>query len=191
MNEKQRLRSEITGRIGSISPDERIVLDAQIATHITHLSAWREATAVFAWVAMSDEVDLQSVLRAARAEGKQVGLPRVEGRDLRFCTVDAIPGSLERHRMGFLQPSADAATIAADAATLVLVPGRAFDRAGRRLGRGGGFYDRYLAGPGVAAQTAGVSYAVQLVAQVPADESDTPVHLVVTERETCFCRRSR
>jgi 5-formyltetrahydrofolate cyclo-ligase len=67
---------------------------------------------------------------------------------------------------------------------LVLVPGRAFDRAGNRLGRGGGFYDSFLADRAPQAFRAAAAYGAQIIGEVPHNENDEPVDAIVTESET-------
>jgi 5-formyltetrahydrofolate cyclo-ligase len=64
---------------------------------------------------------------------------------------------------------------------LVLVPGRAFDRAGGRLGRGGGYYDRFLAPLAGEGLLCGVCYGVQVVPCVPRGPGDVAVDRVLTD----------
>jgi 5-formyltetrahydrofolate cyclo-ligase len=64
---------------------------------------------------------------------------------------------------------------------LVVVPGVAFDRRGRRLGQGLGYYDRFLRGLPGSVPLVGLAYADQLVPEVPVDGWDIPVHALVTE----------
>jgi 5-formyltetrahydrofolate cyclo-ligase len=79
-------------------PEDRIVLDAQIVTHITHMPFWSEARTVVGYAAIDDEVDLEALLRLAVREGKDILLPRIEegSRDMRFLLVEDYPASLER-----------------------------------------------------------------------------------------------
>jgi len=193
VNEKEQLRVDATRRIQEIPPEQRIVLDAQIATHVTHTPFWASAEIVMGYMAMDDEVDLQAVFRTAHREGKSIALPRVApgGDTMDFRRVQEYPASLERHPLGFLQPSERAPVVSATAAALMLVPGRLFDRSGYRIGRGGGFYDSYLSHIPLAAVTVGIGYAVQLVQTVPHDQFDVPVQIVVTDTESCFCRRPK
>lgn len=180
--------------IRALSGELRIVLDAQIATHVTHLPFWHEAQTVFGYLAMEDEVDLHAVLRSAYRGGKTIALPRVEDSGIEFRAVAKreydLATSLERHPFGFLQPKSASPRVIADERTLILVPGRGFDRSGARLGRGGGYYDRFLSALDPTITTVGIAYSVQVVRSVPHDESDVPVQIVLTDGETCFCRRS-
>lgn len=192
MSEKKTVRREISAAIRELNPEQRIVLDAQIGTHITHLPFWSDASVVAGYAAIGDEVDLQAVLRAARQQGKRVALPRVSDNGeprmtFRFVADDLI--DLERHPYGFLQPRVESEELTDLTRTLLLVPGRAFDRIGRRVGRGGGYYDEFLAHHPASFAVVGVAYSVQLRREVPADSSDQRVQIVITESETCFCKR--
>ena len=131
---------------------------------------------------IGDELDVRPLLGALAARGHACALPVVvrKGEPLlfrRWAPGDAVaPGAL-----GIPEPDAAAPEVRPD---LLLVPLLAFDRAGYRLGYGGGFYDRTLerlrrGGPVTAA---GVGYAGQEVAAVPRDAYDQPLDWIVTER---------
>jgi 5-formyltetrahydrofolate cyclo-ligase len=193
VKEKETVRDEIRRQIEGLSPEDRIVMDAQIATHITHLPFWETSSVVVGYMAIGDEVDLQAVLRASVQAGKRVALPRVEGSgtEMELPSVTDFPAGLERHAHGFLQPTADAPKITDLSSALLLIPGRAFDRSGHRLGRGGGYYDRFLADAEPGGVTVGVGYALQLRSHIPIDDLDRPVQIVITDSETCFCTRPK
>ncbi len=127
---------------------------------------------------MGDEIDLRPLLRALDAAGHVLALPVTppRGRPLRFRRwrfgAPLVPGGF-----GTSVPPPDAPEVVPDA---LLVPLLAFDAAGRRLGYGGGFYDRTLAAlPG--AWALGVAFAGQQVAKVPAGAHDVPLHGIATE----------
>jgi len=148
-----------------------------------HLAVWlleRPPTTVLAFLAMADEVDLEPLLSDRQLGRHRFALVRTpeHGHDL---TLHHAGGPRERHPYGMAQPSADAASVADGAVGVVLTPGVVFDRAGRRLGRGGGYYDRLLArlGPGVVA--IGVTAAALVVAELPDDDHDVAVGALVTE----------
>jgi 5-formyltetrahydrofolate cyclo-ligase len=196
---KEAIRRQATEQIRSLSPDDRIVMDAQATNAITGLAAWEAADAILGYVAMNDEVDIQGILAAALREGKRVGLPRMEAGSSRmvFLRVDAdsgdLLGELETHRFGFLQPPARAPQLyphprdsTGPGNTMMIIPGRAFDRRGYRIGRGGGFYDRFLNVHGAGLITVGVGYTCQMFASVPRDERDVPLQMVVTDSEICL-----
>ncbi len=191
MDAKQDARERIAEHIRTLSDESRIVLDAQIATHITQLSFWEGAHTVYAYAAMADEVDLEAVFRAATGADKRIALPRIEsdGESMQFHLLERDTRHSERHAFGFFQPPQNAPVATPDAGALMLVPGRLFDRAGHRLGRGRGFYDRYIATLSDGVVTVGIGYSAQLVQSVPTHDYDQTVQIVVTDSETCFCRR--
>ena len=123
---------------------------------------------VVAYRALGDEVSLEPLLD--RPELGPFALTRTPERGLTL-TLHPAGGRSETHRYGFAQPTADAPVIDDREVAVVLVPGLLFDRSGGRLGRGAGYYDRFLArlGPGVA--LVGVTGGL-VVERLPTDEHD-------------------
>jgi len=137
---------------------------------------------MIAYSALADEISTEFLVQAAAARGLRVAWPRVAGDVLVFA--ECPPAALEAGASGVLAPPADAPVVVPSEGDLVLVPGVAFDADGGRLGRGGGHYDRVLAGLPPRATSVGIGYDFQLVASVPTEEHDVPVHVVVTDRQT-------
>jgi 5-formyltetrahydrofolate cyclo-ligase len=153
---------------------------------------WQKARTVLLFLSMDGEIDTGPLLELAFRDGKKVFVPRVEGENLRFCRIASPAGPWASGAFGIREPPA-AGSEAPGSPALILVPGLAFDRQGRRLGRGGGYYDRFLAGlggkgPGGTAPEAGkpgyfilgLCLACQVVDQVPVDEHDRKMDLICT-----------
>lgn len=144
-------------------------------------------TDVLAWVpSFVGEVDLAGVI-AEMLKSRRVYLPRVVGAaSMEFVQVDSEwVMNLEKGDRGVVQPRAGYGEIL-DAANIgrlaVLVPGMAFDGRGARLGRGGGFYDRFLEGvKKTGAVTIGVCWSMQVVPEVPTDAHDVHVDWICHE----------
>lgn len=148
------------------------------------LPQWQSAGAVLAFAAMPDEPDTAEILRRALADGKRLLLPRVRSKtEMDWVEIPALcllrPGAF-----GIQEPPADlpAADPAGYAAALALVPCLAASRDGVRLGRGGGYYDRYLAE--TACCTAGLVRNAFLYETLPRTWNDLPVSIVLSDRET-------
>jgi 5-formyltetrahydrofolate cyclo-ligase len=122
---------------------------------------------------------------ALLARGVRVAIPALVGDvpELR----EGVPGpGLGPGPLGALQPPPEAPAIAPDAVDLFVVPGLLFDRSGRRLGRGGGHFDRLLARARTDALRVGVCPSEALVDELPEDPWDVRMHRVVTEREVLW-----
>ena len=126
---------------------------------------------------MGQEIDIRPLLLALAGRGHPVALPVTPRRGLPLLFRRWQPGEpLGRGPMGTRQPEAGEAL----RPDWLLVPLLAFDRAGRRLGYGGGYYDRTLATlPG--AMAVGCGYASQELPEVPAGPQDWRLDAVVTE----------
>ena len=85
---------------------------------------------------------------------------------------------------GILEPGAETPVVSPGEVDLILVPGMAFDPTGGRLGRGKGYYDRFL-GNG---KTIGVCYQSALLPQVPMEAHDRRVDAIVTDQTIILCR---
>jgi 5-formyltetrahydrofolate cyclo-ligase len=145
-----------------------------------------EGAAVSAYWPKGDELDPRPLMRALHARGHIIGLPLVvaSGAPLRFRRW--APGDrLEPAGFGLRVPSADKAEVTPG---VLFVPLLAFDRAGDRLGYGGGFYDRTLAALRVRGKTLaiGLAYAGQEVPAVPRGKSDMRLDAIVTDGETIW-----
>lgn len=143
--QKAVLRRAVRRRLVGLPADEREQRSGRIVRRIVELPAWRAARRVLLFAPLPTEPDLDALWRDGVLAGKQVAYPRVEGTAVRLYFVAGLD-ELEPTRWGLREPPARPAR-AADLGDidLVLVPGLAFDAAGGRLGRGGGYYDRLLA----------------------------------------------
>jgi 5-formyltetrahydrofolate cyclo-ligase len=92
---------------------------------------------------------------------------------------------LEPGAFGVLEPTGVEIVPVADLGpALICVPGVAFSRSGQRLGRGGGYFDRFLAAAGLRAVTAGLAYSFQLLDRLPESPNDRRLNLIFTESAT-------
>lgn len=187
MTAKASLRREVRARVGALTPTERTEADARICAWLATHRPLRRGQLFAAYVALPDEVDVQAWWRAAAVE-VPIALPRVTADGLVWHAVTANE-VLVRGAWGVQEPSVEAPVVPVAAIDGFVVPGRAFDAAGRRLGRGGGYYDRALAQARADAWTIGVGYACQQHEALPHDPWDRPVGLLLDERGARTPRR--
>ncbi len=208
---KQRLRAAMKRTVESVPTRERTLASERVHELLLALPEWTDASIVLLYHAMPDEVDTHETILAALASQKRVYLPRVAAGKMGFHRlVDELSvARLARHPYGMLEPDGSATPWDAGEAhrTLVVCPGRAFDLAGNRLGRGGAFYDRFLRelrrGPAEAGRrpdtpadpvalaatpvpaprlVIGICFDLQIVDAVPVTAGDEPVDAFVTDR---------
>jgi len=209
--EKVALRGSMEQTLDKLSAEEIRERSRRATDHLTSSSLWTAAGGLLSFASMPAEVQTDDLMRLAREQGKRLALPRMSGNHLMFHEIVDDPPRLVRRVWGIREPDpaapkADVNDPTAWPAPLILVPGLAFDTLGHRLGRGRGFYDRFLAtlstaGKGLAGQdragqdqtgtpeppaaagaaTVGFGFQCQIVARVPSDEWDIRVDYILTE----------
>lgn len=178
MPSKEELRRAIRAILPP-PPDIRAEKSARLCAAIAGSEHWRNARTVAIFAPQPKEPDVE--LLWSLAAGRTIAYPRVEDDRLGLYTVGSLY-ELHAGRWGIREPVADPArAVAPDAVDLILVPGTAFTRDGRRLGRGGGYYDRLLAGLSPATCKIGVCFDFQIVPALPTEPHDQSVDFVATE----------
>jgi 5-formyltetrahydrofolate cyclo-ligase len=179
--EKARIRRAVLEQRDALPADVRTEWGERIAARFVELPEVRTAEALMVFSSFGSEVPTGPLVERLRTRGVVVALPRIEGADL--VAVPFVPGDPVRvTTFGAFEPVAPD-VIDPSALDVVAVPGVAFDRQGRRIGYGGGYYDRFLRG--LQTFTVAVAFGLQVVdGPLPAGNFDLPVQAIVTERET-------
>nr|WP_190088239.1 5-formyltetrahydrofolate cyclo-ligase [Streptomyces melanogenes] len=184
--EKALLRGELLGARRLLTPDDVSRAAEELARQALGLPELAAAGTVAAYVSVGREPGTRALLDALRTRGVRVLLPVLQSdNDLDWAHYEGAD-RLEPAGRGLLEPSGPRlgpdAVLGADT---VLLPGLAVDARGMRLGRGGGSYDRVLARIAAAGHDPArvvLLYANEVVARVPEEPHDHPVHAVVTPR---------
>ncbi|HVV15712.1 MAG TPA: 5-formyltetrahydrofolate cyclo-ligase [Polyangia bacterium] len=188
LEEKRALRREMGKERAALSAVERRARGAAACARLLELPelAALAGRTVAGYVALDahGELDPAPALEAVAARGGQVALPRVSGPAAALTFHLAGGAALVRGRFGLFEPPPEAAEIEPPALDVVVVPGVAFDGSGRRLGFGGGYYDRTFGADAVAERRPpliGLCFDLQVVPRCPAGPDDVAVDVVVTE----------
>jgi len=187
---KREMRQDMKRVLSNLDKRWQAAAHGEVCRHvieIIHGESERPITDVLAWIpSFAGEVDLAGVI-AEMLKTKRVYLPRVVGAGvMEFIEIDSEWAlHQEKGEHGVLQPRAGYGEVL-DGARIerlaVLVPGMAFDVRGARLGRGGGFYDRFLErAKDVDMLKMGVCWSMQVVPQVPTDPHDVHVDWICHE----------
>ena len=143
---KKRLREKIRAQIRSLSLEEKERSDARIFRAVLSLSLSRRAKVVFVYVSLDWEIDTHALIKDALSSGKTVAVPKcLPGGRMEVYRLDDFH-QLKAQTLGILEPEEGADKIAEERLELALIPCLSCTKDGIRLGQGGGYYDRFLAG---------------------------------------------
>ena len=185
---QDRLRSWAKERVEAMDPADRIGASERLLARLRAWEGYASASDVAAFWSLPREVPLQAVLQAVLDDGKNLWLPRVREQAgwMDMVRVRDLEADLACGRWNIREPIGPASDDVPDG-TLVLVPGEVFDLHGSRIGKGGGYYDRWLARhPG--ALRVGIAWNAQVhPGNLPQEAHDQPLgHLLCPERLVHF-----
>ena len=182
MNKKE-IRKEIIRRLGEQDSGERRAKSEAIKHRLFSSEAFNKANVVMFYVAKDEEVDTRHMIKDALGTGKTVAVPYSESETNQIiASVLKDPDEdLEIGPYGVFQPKKGSLRkISSDDIDLVIVPGVAFDGKKTRLGRGKGYYDRFLKKLLSRTTTIGICFDFQLLKDLPRNAHDFPVSEVIT-----------
>ena len=187
--DKKAMRALMKTRLAEIQLEDIVLRSGQVAGRLAAMPQWFRADTVLCFLSMPHEIATGSIIQAAGAAGKAVAVPRIEGGDIRFIVMHPSTGKLPLDRWNIPVPDPLWPALDPPRAGRILVacPGLAFDREGNRLGRGKGYYDRFLSRLRQEARdafTVGVCLSEQLMSRLPHEDFDQRVDALVTENDT-------
>ena len=177
---KKRARADVKAKIAAIPAFQREQASGSACSLFQQQRIWNTANSILFFAPLPNEVNIWALLPEALKLGKTVLLPRYDADSgtygayrVQDLDLDLIPG-----KFGIVEPAHTCSGFALKHLDLVLVPGLAFALDGRRLGRGGGFYDRLL--PGVSGIKCGVAFDEQIASDIPVEPHDARVSYILT-----------
>ena len=182
MISKRKIRSEIEAKRRALDSQWLATASSIIVEHFQKLEAFPTAETIALYKAIGGEVDLDVLFSICWEAGKRTCIPifNTETKIYEMAEVSAETQYSMGH-YGIQEPLAPT-LCSMHHIDLIAVPGVAFDRAGNRLGRGGGYYDCLL--DGFSGISAAVAFGFQILPEIPVEPHDIPVNALVTETET-------
>lgn len=175
--EKKEIRRSIKSRTMALKSEQALRQSEAVVERLLQIIALRKPQVVALFAPLKDEV---RILDVAERLDCRVLLPRVAGEQMDFYDYDV--EALSEGSYGIMEPQRGEA-VEPQEIDLMVVPGVAFTQSGVRLGRGKGYYDRYLSRAGFRAYCVGVCYAHQVVDSLPVEPHDRLVDEVVCGKE--------
>lgn len=183
MNEaKSALRKQVRMQAAEMTQEQRDASDAQLVQRLLDHPAYQSANRIFLYIGVRNEIRTLSMVENLYHMGKMIALP-VSGAngEMEFYLYD---GRMRTGRFGIPEPMSEQRVTPTED-DLLIVPGLAFDCSGRRLGQGGGYYDRYMAR--YPCRTVGLCRAAFLMEEIPVAWNDLSVDIVITEYAEYIC----
>lgn len=191
MNKKE-LRKQMLAKRNRMEKQLRAQKSELIVEEFLRSASYRGASYLFSYIPFGDEPDIRRILTVALEDGKKVAVPKtftdrkVMAPYLFTGWEDLIPGVY-----GILEPDPDQAKMAESSKIdLIVMPGVAFDQQGGRLGYGGGYYDRFLAGLSELPLMIAPCFSEQVLDQIPMEKHDFRVDSLVTDQGWITCINS-
>ena len=184
MDTKQAIRKKVIKLRDAIPPEVKKAGDRMIQERVFGLAEYRNAGTVMLFASFRTEVDTIPIIADALMQGKRVVLPKVDGakKELRLYSIRSVDELIPGY-MGIPEPGVvEGREVAPEELELIVMPGVAFDERGGRLGYGGGYYDRLIAGLRHRPPLVAVAYEEQVVREVPVADHDIRVDRIVTDR---------
>lgn len=183
--DKPTIRLRMKARKALLSDEERLTAAREAFEILERTAAFMMSDHILMYHSLPDELSTHEFIDRW-AGRKQFYLPRVNG-----VNLEILPYERSRMHLGAFnieEPDGDD-TIDMSQIDMVVVPAVAYDRAGNRIGRGKGYYDRLL--QGLKALTVGLAYDFQLVDDIESEPHDVRVDYIVTDRRAIACHSRR
>lgn len=181
MRSKQNIRNDVSKHLNMLPAHVYKQRSIKLANLFMQQDDWKQAKTIALTVSRFPEVETAPLIAAALAENKKVALPRInmKERTMAFFYITST-AELVENKYGLFEPKPEESCLALpDELELIVVPGVAFTKTGKRLGLGGGFYDRFL--PSCTGLTVALCFHEQLFSDLPTEPHDFMIDQIITD----------
>ena len=177
---KTEIRRSILERLKKQSPKARLAKSRIIEKRLFQRKEFQRAKTVMFYMSLPEEVNTRRMIRRTLALGKRVILPRLEKKRIRPVEIRSLTKDVTLARFGISEPRKNRHPVDIKEIDLVVAPGVAFDAHGNRLGRGGGYYDRFLKRVKGRIPVIGLAFRLQKLHALPTSSQDIPVTTLIS-----------
>ena len=181
IRDKKEFRNILRKRISSMDENFLEISNLLIAKSVLSLPEIKACERVLIYCSMGREVDTRRLIDTLMKQGKAIALPVCEGEGIMHFSLLSPEGPKIEGMYGILEPAKDAPVIVPKDGDVIVVPAMTFDRAGYRLGKGSGYYDRFLKKHNFF--SIGLARDRLLFYCVPREAHDMKVDCMVTDKE--------
>jgi 5-formyltetrahydrofolate cyclo-ligase len=184
---KSNIRQILRQRKDSMTPEERLEKSRRICCHL--LEQIRDGETVMVYTSKEKEVNTTPLITTLLEHGNPVVVPIIVKEDvsLRLSYLKDL-SALLLSTFGVPEPIGSEIPVTGNSVDTIILPMHGFDRTGRRIGYGAGYYDRFLAkNPGL--RKIGIAFSCQEIENLPVDEKDIPMDCIITEEGIVYSYR--
>ena len=187
--DKVQLRRQLRSRLLELTDQQRNEQSRRACQNLVGTEQFKRASVLMFYLALPHEIDVTPAILHAWQQGKTVAVPKVSWQQRHMIPVEI--NSLEiglSTEAGGLRNPVTGVPAPIEEIDLVVTPGLAFDSSGNRLGRGGGYYDRFFDSRQLKAVKCGFAFSQQVVEHVPSGAHDKLVDFLVTDKDVIQCK---
>lgn len=189
--DKKIIRRDILSKRAALGNDGNISLSRKIFKTLIDTEYYTNANTIMCYISFGSEINTHEFIKNCIKDGKRIVVPVTfhEPREIKPSQILSFD-ELEPGYFNILTPKKEFIRyIDPKEIDLIIVPGAVFDRNGYRIGFGGGYYDRFL-GTKIdnKANKVSLAFDLQIIDQVPREEHDVPVDIIITEKEIIKCK---
>ena len=183
MPSQAELRQQIKKKLLEQSREDRASRSWAIVEKALKLLAFQRANCVHFYMSLPTEVDTEFLIDRSLSTGKRVVLPITDtiNRELHWYEIKNRAQDLKRGALGIFEPNTAVARKFNDKAQCIFVPGMVFDKKNNRIGRGAGFYDKFLSRLSPDVYKVGLAFSFQVLPEIPVNAHDVRLDEVITD----------
>ncbi len=182
---KDKIRTEILKKLENIDSESKNI---EIQNSLLSSQEINNSKTIMIYISKDFEVETKEIIEKLLSFNKTIAVPVTNNEEIKIFRLDKL-NNLKTGRFGILEPS-PIKPIKIKELDLIIVPGVAFDPSGNRIGRGKGYYDRFLFRVrelNKEAQIMSLAYQSQIVDTIPSQKHDIKVNKIITEEKTISC----
>ena len=186
--DKIEMRHSLRSRLYGLPQGHRRTESKQACRNLIATDEYKKASSIMIFLSLPHEIETTAVILDAWQRGKTVAVPKMSWQQRHMIAVEitSLETGFSEERGGFKNPTTSV-PMAVEDIDLVVTPGLGFDDKGNRLGRAGGYYDRYFKSEHLSAKKCGFAFSQQIVDSIPVDDHDERVDFLVSDAGVVYC----
>lgn len=181
--DKKTIRKEINKYFNEIPEKELDRQSRNVTDLLIQQEFWNTSRTILAFLTFGKEFETSFLIEQALNQGKKVAVPRICGKTMNFHYIKSLNDDFQLNKWNIREPKTEAPDWTPERGNALLIsPGLAFNRSGGRLGRGGGFYDRFLSEHSKNITSLGVCFEKQIREDFPVEKHDCLLDALCSEK---------